>query len=112
MDIPLVKVYTPSDMVHVSVPPEYPLSIPTSIPTHARFAIEKELCSHLVDGSYLWRKAAVYAQDLIVHERGKIEVVEDLDTVLPRVRVAVLAHTLLIKSVHLPKSEKRIRERQ
>lgn len=41
------------------------------------------------------------AEHLVVHQRREVEVVEDVDAVLPRVGVPVLAHALLIKPVHL-----------
>lgn len=43
----------------------------------------------------------MHAQHLVVHQGREVEVVEHVDAVLPRVRVAVLAHALLVKTVHL-----------
>lgn len=43
----------------------------------------------------------MYAQNLVVHQSREIEVVENFHTVLPRVRVAILAHALLVKTVNL-----------
>ena len=56
----------------------------------------------LVDRSNLRRESPVHAQHLVVHQRRQVKVVENLNAVLPRVRVPVLTHALLVKPVHLP----------
>lgn len=48
-----------------------------------------------------WRQASVQAEDLVVDERGKWEVVEEIGEELPHIRIAVLAQTLVVEAVHL-----------
>lgn len=60
-----------------------------------------EKSTYLIDCSDLRRQAPVDAKHLVVHQRREVEVVEDVDAVLPRVGIPVLAHALLVKPVHL-----------
>jgi hypothetical protein len=63
----------------------------------------------LVQGLHLRREACVHAEEAAIHdlplERGTYgsdsKEVKDFHAIFPRVRVAVLAHDLVIKAVHL-----------
>lgn len=65
---------------------------------HLLHAIDLADLVECVDGR---REAAVQAEDLVVDQRGKRQVVEQVGEVLPHVRVAVLAQALVIEAIHL-----------
>lgn len=57
--------------------------------------------TNLVQGAYVWREAAVDAEDPAIDDGGEVEVVEDLTACLPYVCVAVLVLALVVEAVHL-----------
>ena len=57
--------------------------------------------SYLIHRPNLWRKPPMHAQNLPIYQCGQIEVIEHVDAVFPGVGVAVLAHALLVETVHL-----------
>lgn len=73
-----------------------------------RHATQCSATPHLINCSNLRRQASVHAEHLVVHQGRQVKVVEDIDAVLPRVRVAVLAHALLVKPVHLTRPKRSI----
>ena len=57
--------------------------------------------AYLVEGLDLGREAAVHAQDRVVNESRNGHIVEQVAANTPRVRIAVLGHALIVKSVDL-----------
>lgn len=55
----------------------------------------------VVQGIDTRAQSSMEAKDLVVNQGGKGQVVEKIGKVLPHIRVAVLAQTLVIKTVHL-----------
>lgn len=55
----------------------------------------------LIQRSYVWTQATVYAEDSTVDDGCEIEIVKHLATALPYVGVAILALTLVVKAIHL-----------
>jgi len=57
--------------------------------------------SDVVEGIDTWGKTSVKAEDLLVNQGGKGEIIEEISEVLPYVGVAVLSETFVIKTVDL-----------
>ena len=55
----------------------------------------------IVKGVDAWREAAVKAEDLVVDECGKREVVEEVGEMLPYVGIAIFAEALVVETVNL-----------
>ncbi len=65
---------------------------------HLLYPIQR---TDVVQGINAGRKTAVEAEDLVVDEGGKGEVVEEVGKVLPDIRVAIFPETLVVETVYL-----------
>jgi hypothetical protein len=57
--------------------------------------------SDVVEGVDAWGETSVKAEDLIIDEGGKGEIVEQIGEVLPDIRVAILSKTFVVEAVNL-----------
>lgn len=57
-------------------------------------------CPDLIDGLDFGAESTMHAEDLAINDCSNGQVIKDLSTVLPRVRVAILPINLIIKSIN------------
>ena len=62
------------------------------------YAIE---CSDVIEGIDAWGETSVEAEDLVVDEGSKGEVIEQVGEVFPNIGIAVLSEALIIEAVDL-----------
>lgn len=57
--------------------------------------------SDVIQGVNAWGEASVEAEDLIVDEGGKGEIVEQIGEVFPDIRIAILSKTFVVEAINL-----------
>lgn len=62
------------------------------------YAIER---SNIVKSINAWGETAVEAEDLVVDQGGKGEIIEEIGEVFPYIRVTVLSETFVVEAVNL-----------
>lgn len=56
--------------------------------------------SHLIDGFNVWGKSSVDAENLAFNDSTNSEIIEHFCAVFPRVGIAVLSDSLIVKSIY------------
>ena len=57
--------------------------------------------SDVIEGINAWRETSVEAEDLVVNEGGKREIIEQIGKELPNIGIAVFSEALIIESINL-----------
>ena len=65
---------------------------------HLLYAVES---SNVVESIYTWGETSVEAEDLIVDESSKREIVEEICEVFPHICVAIFSETLIVETIDL-----------
>lgn len=65
---------------------------------HLLYAVER---SDVIEGVDAGRETSVEAEDLVVDEGGKGEVVEEIGEVFPHIGIAIFTQALIVETIHL-----------